>query len=250
MPHSDSATALDVTGLLVRSQPLIAAGSIDDAANILDVALDAGARRPSLVSDPGAFVAGTISRVQIALARGETPRAEELIERLMRYAPALKLTVEEDSPKVREVVERVRARIGARPKLRLTDIGDDCQGEVDVLLVSRSLGDTQELTRFDRCKATKTVTVSDAATDDEIVQGLLAASEIKLTIPTPEVAPPPITAPPVVADEPEAASPIYRRPWFWVAAAGLVATSAIVIWQVGGEDDPIPPQGVHVVPHF
>ncbi|MGE3545197.1 MAG: hypothetical protein AB7L28_14770 [Kofleriaceae bacterium] len=250
IPHADSATALDVTGLLVRAQPLIAAGSIDDAANILDIALDAAARRPSLVSDPAAFVSGTISRVQIATARGETARAEELIERLLRFSPALKLSVEEDSPRVREVVDRVRDRIGARPKLRIGDLGDDCQGEVDVLIVSRNLGEAQELTRFDHCKLVKTVTVAQVATDEEIELGLLTAREVKLNIPTPEPPPPPpITAPPVARDDVERPSPIYQRPWFWVAAAGLVATSAIVIWQVRGDDEPIE-QGVHVIPHF
>src|SRR5262245_53763592 len=44
-------TSIDVTGLLVGAQPLVDAGRLDEASNILDIALDAGARRPSLVTD-------------------------------------------------------------------------------------------------------------------------------------------------------------------------------------------------------
>src|SRR5678815_4157401 len=77
-----------------------------------DAAIESASARPHRVGDPVALVVAHVARASIALARGESRRAEDLIARLLRYDPSFTLMPGEDSPRLRRAVTEVRQRLG------------------------------------------------------------------------------------------------------------------------------------------
>src|SRR5262245_43717359 len=73
---------------LAQARSLALSGEVDQAALLYDVALGEGARIPHRLADPASLITALIKRASISLARGESARAEALLERVLRYDPA------------------------------------------------------------------------------------------------------------------------------------------------------------------
>jgi len=222
----------DVVAALSRGVALSRAGDLDRAAAALDPALDAGARSPQQIADPAGFLAAHVTRVSIALARGEVARADALLARVLQYDPAFALSADEDSPRMRDALARAHDRAGRLPALAVATLGDACRGHV--LVVARGLvtGST-ELLRFDGCRL-----VAQAVVQARFDAGDAAA----LLDPTPRVR---AVAPARSAIAAESA-PFYRRVWFWTAVgAVVVGGGAAAIYAATRGPEP-----VMVVPHL
>jgi hypothetical protein len=223
VPGRSETEVADVATTLARAQELAAAGSIDEAARLLDGALEAGARAPHLYANSDALVSAHVTRASIALARGEDALAAALLGRLLRWDPAFALADGEDTPRLSAALAATRKQLGETPALRPEDLGGLCA--VDELLVARPLGGGRvEVQRLARCKPLASAVVRDV---DENVLPLLG-------VPLP---------PPRRAER--RSRPVHERAWFWVAAGAVVGAAAIIVWQAsdGGE-------AADVVPHF
>jgi len=224
------APADEVRDGLARGLALSAKGRLDQAAAALDAALEAGARAPHRIADPERFLAGHAARISIALARGEAARADALLARLLQYDPGFALSAAEESPRMREAIERARTRAGPRPALAIAALGDACAGR-DLLVVARGLATgTTELLRFDGCRL-----VAQAAVRARFEPADAAA--LLDPVPRPRL------------DTREAAReespPFYRRAWFWTAVGAVVIGSGAAIYAgTRGPDE------VTVVPHL
>jgi len=101
----------------------------------------------------------------IALARGETRRAQELLDRLLRYDPTFALTPSEESPRLRRALGDARARLGPQPSPRPSDLGTACGGGADTVVVARALPRGIEIMRFDGCQLAASATSLDGSAD-------------------------------------------------------------------------------------
>lgn len=231
-PHVP-AREIDVDQTLARARQLETSGALDEAAASYDIALDVVMRSPQRLRDSARFVRSMVSRASIALARGERARAEELVERLLRYDPGFELLPAEKRPSMQAAVTRVRSKIGDPPPFSTDLVGDACRQGVDQLVVVRALaGQSAELHRLDRCRlgASRVVRVSTPAeTAAASLEGGKAVSA--------DDARGPARAGP---------RPIYKRAWFWVAVGAVVAAAVAggVIAAYTTEE------GVDVVPHW
>jgi hypothetical protein len=250
MLAADDGDASAELGILQRAQRLASSGALDDAAAVFDAALEAETRTPNHVGDHPDFVTAHVTRAAIALARGESGRAEELIERLLRYDPGFVLLPAEDSPRMRRTVDEVRRRLGPRPELRASDLGQNCAGEASVLIVARALpADRAELLRFDDCRPTASAVLGAGIDDEHLTAALLHPSERPRPLvvaarlePAPQPAGSLVAAPsPPLPPE----TPMYRRAWFWTVLGAVAAGSAAAIWATQRSTDE-----VHVVPHL
>lgn len=221
--------AADATAVLARGRELYRAGSLDQAARVLDAGLDTAAREPHRFGGSHEIVGAQVVRVSIALARGEEDRAELLIERLLRWDPTFAPAEGERSPRLAEALAAVRGRLPRAPALRASDVGGAC-ALADVVVVARpARGGRIELTRFDACRP-----VASAAVDPLAVESAIEALGGRVDA----LAAPPAT----VSGE----RPLIRRPWFWAAVgAAAVATTVIAIWSI-----PEPSDEADVVPHL
>jgi hypothetical protein len=232
--------------ILQRAQRLAAAGALDDAAAVFDAALDTATHAPSRVADSAELVTAHVTRASIALARGESGRAEELLERVLRFDPGFALLPTEDSPRMRRAVEEARRKLGSQPELRAADLGRSCASESGVLVVARSLGpDRAELLRFDDCKLTTTTALR--GDDEPLAAALLLPSEKHRPVTAALVLPAPLPEPTVAPPEPPPppSPPMYRRAWFWTVIGVVAAGSVAAIWATQRDKDE-----VHVVPHL
>jgi hypothetical protein len=244
----DAEASEEELAILQRAQRLAASGALDDAAAVFDAALEAAAHAPARLGDSAELVSAHITRAAIALARGEAGRADELIERVLRFDPGFALLPSEDSPRMRRAVDETRRRLGPQPELRASDLGQRCGGEASVLVVARALSaERAELVRFDDCKATKTAALRVGTDDEDLVTALLSPAERHRLIAAALPAVPPPSPPPVIAPDPPppAATPMYRRAWFWTVIGAVAAGSAAAVWATQRDKDT-----VHVVPHL
>jgi tetratricopeptide (TPR) repeat protein len=155
-----------------RAERLYRKVSFDAAAAASDQILDQAARDPERVLDGARLVALLVQRVSVALARGESQRAERLLELLLRYDPDFALTPTEAEPGLERELLAVRQRVGPRPPLAGSNLGEACH-TADVLIVARSLLHDIEIARFDHC-ALVADTVATTTTKDEQVIAALA----------------------------------------------------------------------------
>jgi hypothetical protein len=193
-------------------------GRLDEAATTFDAAIEEGARNPARVIDPRSFVNAHMARVAIALARGETERAHELVGRLLRYDPTVTPSEGEESPLMHQVFAEERAKLGTAPPIGRRDLQGACDGRV--LLVARPLADgVLELSRFDDCRlVAHTLSRTDA--DDERAVGVLAE-------PAPARAPQVRRADATLA--PVTTMPAPWPPWTLGAAGLVVAASGAAV---------------------
>jgi hypothetical protein len=209
----------DVAVTLARAQALADAASLDEAARILDAALEVAGRAPHHFADSDLLAAAALTRVSIALARGEAAVAEHWLERLLRWSPTLVLRPAEDTPRLRAALAAARARLGAQPALRPEDLGGLCA--IDEVLVARVLGPAAtEVQRRRGCRVVASVTVAEV---DASVLGLLGVAA-------------------VATDD---GAPVWRRGWFWVGVGVAASVAGVVAWRVAEPDDE-----VDVVPRF
>ena len=244
----DAEAALEELAILQRAQRLAASGALDDAAAVFDAALEAAEHAPARLSDSAELVSAHIARAAIALARGESGRADELIERVLRFDPGFALLPSEDSPRMRRAVDEARRRLGPQPDLRASDLGQSCGGEASVLVVARALSaDRAELVRFDDCRVITTAALRAGADDEQLVTSLLSPAERRRVIAMALPATPPPPPPAVIEPDPPPApaTPIYRRAWFWTVIGAVAAGSAAAVWATQRDKDT-----VHVVPHL
>jgi tetratricopeptide (TPR) repeat protein len=243
----DGEAALEELAILQRAQRLAASGALDDAAAVFDAALEAAEHAPARLGDSAELVSAHIARAAIAFARGESGRADELIERVLRFDPGFALLPTEDSPRMRRAVDEARRRLGPQPELRASDLGQSCGGEASVLVVARALSaDRAELVRFDDCKMITTAALRSGVDDDQLVTALLSPAERRRVIAAALTVPPP-PPPPVIAPDlpPPPETPFYHRAWFWTVIGAVAAGSAAAVWATQRDKDT-----VHVVPHL
>src|SRR5262249_33443325 len=137
---------------LTRARALTLSGALDDAATLLDAAIDQAARAPESILQPTPFVDALVQRAGIALARGEITRARTLLARLYRYDPSCVLQHEEQTPQLEAAASDVHQQLGAIPPLESGDLGPICAAHEVLLVPRRLLSGAVEIQRFDRCR--------------------------------------------------------------------------------------------------
>lgn len=210
----------DVASLVARGRELFLKGAVDEAAATLDVALEAAARRPDRIGDPAALVAGQVTRVQIALARGESGPADALLVRLLRWDGDFAPGPDEATPAVKSAFDAAAKGDAAAAPLSADDVGEACRAVDDLIVVRAARGGAIEIARLDHCRVAASVVardLTDAAALDRLAPAI-------------------VPAPPPAREEPS----LLARPWFWVAV-GAVAAASIGggLWlasQSGGEE--------------
>ncbi len=224
--------AADTAAVLARGRELYRSGALDQAARVLDEGLETAAREPHRFGGSDVIVNAQVARVSIALARGESERAELLLERLMRWDPTFAPVRGERSPRLGEAMQAVRRRLPATPDLRAEDLAGAC-ALADVLVIARpARAGRIELARFDHCRPVARVEVEPLAVD-RAIEGLGGRADA--------------LSPPVAGSGQGGGDrPLVKRPWFWAAVgAAAVATTLIAIWTI-----PDPSDEADVVPHL
>jgi hypothetical protein len=222
-------TLVYLSHLLERGRALAERAALDEAARTIDSALEEGARVPHRLAEPGEVVTAMIVRVSIAHARGEEERARVLLERLVRYDPAVELLPEEDSPRLRAALDEVRARLGRLPPLEPADLGEACRGRT--LVVARRLSNAgeAEMRRYDDCRPTAVTAVRPESPDEEVVAALTGPRSTTSAL----------TSPVAPAHDPSA--PDERRPvrrWLpWVLLGSGVVLGAAGAWGLWSADE-------------
>jgi hypothetical protein len=228
--------------MVARAEAQAATGRLDEAAALLDVALDEGARAPLQVSDPPALVRALVTRATIGLARGEQDRAEALIARVLRYDPTFALAAHEETPRMLAAVERVRERLGPEAALSRDELGERC-GSQTLLLARRLDARTIEYARYAGCQRVATARATEGTTDAALVAALGGP-----------MAPAASTA--SAATGAHASRPVYRsvwrRGWFWgvaLAVAVALAGASIGVW-AATRGEAADASSWHVTPRF
>ena len=154
---------------LARARQQALSGALDAAANLLDSALEEGARAPERLFELGDFVDGHLRRISIALGRGEMAKARSLLSRLYRYDPRFTLEPVERSPQLEAALEEVRKSLGPDPQLEVGDLGEGCADEI-LIVVRRANrppasggGRGLELLRLDSCQLVARTQLDDSA---------------------------------------------------------------------------------------
>jgi hypothetical protein len=207
--------------MVERAETLAASGRLDEAAALVDVALDEGTRAPLEVGDPPALVRAAIVRATIGLARGEQERADRLLALVLRYDPTFHLLPREESPRMRAAVERALRRQGATAALERADLGERCAEQT--LLVARRLdGSHVEYARYAGCVEVARVRAGDDEPEAALVTAL-GGPAVMATAPVAEALAP---RPPAAGDARRERRPVWRTGWFWGVTIGAVALVA------------------------
>jgi hypothetical protein len=139
-----------------RGQALFFSGAVDEAATLLDGALEEASHAPHQIArgDAPALIAGLVLRATIALARGEVARARALLARLVLYDPEARLEPLERNPQLEAAFRDVRA--SADRTLAAAEMAAACHA-ADVVLVGRAAAaEAVEIVRFDACRPVAT----------------------------------------------------------------------------------------------
>jgi hypothetical protein len=202
---------------VARADALGAAGRLDEAAALFDVAIDEGERAPLQVADGAALVHAHVARATIGLARGEGERAEALMARVLRWDPTFRPSATDETPRLLAVLDGLRERLGPRPPLSHGDAGESC---ADEYVVARPIGDGIELVRLVGCRPVAATVARGASGADATTVPPPAALATALGW----------TAPATPRSE---RTPVYRRAWFWVTLAGAAVVAVgtgVGIW--------------------
>ena len=164
---------LQISGELELGRGLKQSGAFDEAAQVLDRAIAEGVRAPHRIENPSEFVAAEVRRATIALARGETVIARDLLARLLRDDPTIDFSPNERNPQNRAALDEIRRQLGPAPALEAADLGEACLA-ADVVIVGRRLDSSGaiELTRFDDCHLVSKFILSDEKANGAAVAAL------------------------------------------------------------------------------
>jgi len=194
-PAPQLAPSFSLAQVVGRADTMNAAGRLDEAAALYDVAIEQGAHAPLRVAPSGDLVRALIARAAIGLARGEEARSGELLARALGWDPTLELLTGEDAPRMKAALAAVQKRLSSPPPLARDELGADC----DHLLVARRLDDrSTQLTRVEHCRVQAQTTIGDQTSDGLALTAL-------------GVAP---------APQKPARRPAYQRAWVWVTRGG------------------------------
>ena len=203
-----AAAPFSLAPLVGRADELSAAGRLDEAAALYDLAVEQGGRAPLAVDDAPALLHAMVARASIGLARGEEAQATALLGRALRWDPTLTLTADENRPRLAAAWAKVRATLAAAPPLERAELGADCAQ----LIVGRRLDErTSEISRVEGCRSVARAVVGDDVSDAAIAAQLGAAL------------PPPAPA----------RKPPYKRAWVWItvaAGAVVIAGAGVTAW--------------------
>lgn len=210
-----------VASLVARGRALFLKGAVDEAAATLDVALEAAARRPDAVGDPAALVAGQVTRVQIALARGESGPAAALLVRLLRWDADFAPGPDEATPAVKSAFDAAAREPAAHAPLSADDAGEACRAVDDLIVVRAARHGAVEIVRLDHCRVAASVVAGTDIADEAALDRLAPPA-------------PPVPAHPAARGE----RSLVSRPWFWVAV-GAVAAASIGggLWLASQDDE-------------
>jgi hypothetical protein len=135
---------------VAHARSLMVQGALDDAAALLDRTLAERSIDRLDADDQADWIAGTVRRVSLALARGEVGRARQLLARLLRFDPGFALAPGENTPPLRAALADVRSELGIAPPIPPADLEPACRS-ADVLLVARAMSTGVQVIRFDAC---------------------------------------------------------------------------------------------------
>lgn len=190
---------------LDESLALALAGRLDDAASSLEVSIAAAM---DSLHELGASVRLLDAHAMLASieeARGHQGRADELLDRVLELDPGFEPRPEQKSPRLLEALRRAHARHRGAPELRVATLGRACRG-ADVLVVARGAADGRvELFRFEGCRLVARARAGAGETAERLA----------------------ISLDPGVPSSPR---PIYRKPWFWVGCAAVVAAGSVATY--------------------
>jgi hypothetical protein len=188
-----------------RAKSLARRAMFDEAAVAFDELIGRGLRAPQRVDAPAQLISSMVARISIAVARHEPRRAAELLDRLLRFDPAVSLPADEDEPGIHAQLQLLRKKLGPQPTIGADELGAACRA-ADVLVVARTLdGGRVELTRFDDCRQvarTELVGGDDHAAAAALAPTTLAHGAVELTP----------ANPPAVAHELDSANAVSTPP--------------------------------------
>jgi hypothetical protein len=165
-----------------RAHALGLAGSLDEAASLLDGALEDAERAPGRTVGGPELVDAYIQRAVIALARGEQERLERVLAQLLRDDPAIELTAAEASPQLRDALAAARQRAGETPVLAAGDVADACEHLADVVVIGRAVEpDRVQLVRYDACQRVADVTIAATTPVDAHAVATLSGPRARLS---------------------------------------------------------------------
>jgi tetratricopeptide (TPR) repeat protein len=173
---ADRSASDDLAIRLERARALYHKVDFDRSAAAFDDVLERAARAPHKVTEGSLLVAAAVTRATIAVARAETKRMRQLLERFLTYDPTFSLLAEERQATVGAELEKARLRLGARPALREDELADAC-GQAEILVVVRHSFGKEALivTRLDACREALEIEVAPRTDDDTIATQLATA---------------------------------------------------------------------------
>ncbi len=188
-----------------RAKSLARRAMFDEAAVAFDELIGRALRAPQRVDAPAQLISSMVARISIAIARHEPRRASELLDRLLRFDPAVSLPADEDEPGIHAQLQIARKKLGPQPTIGADELGAACRA-ADVLVVARTLeGGRVELTRFDDCRQVARIEIVGG--DDHAAAAALAPS----TLPHGSVELTPAN-PPAVAHEVDSSNAVATPP--------------------------------------
>jgi hypothetical protein len=175
VPADDpSRKPIELVAPFERAKSLARRAMFDDAAVAFDELIGRALRAPQRVDAPAQLISSLVARISIAIARQEPRRASELLDRLLRYDPAVSLPAEEDEPGIHAQLQLARKKLGPQPSIGAEELGAACRA-ADVLVVARTLDKGRvELSRFDDCRQVARTEILDG--DEHAAASALATS--------------------------------------------------------------------------
>ena len=196
----------DLSTLARRARDLADNGAIPEAVATYDVVLQTLRQSPDHNPKPGLFADVAFARIALALAQDDAGVAEPLARLLLTYEPLVALSDDYASPRMTSLLARIRAE--KVPRIQAQHLGASCHRADTVVTIRRVYGG-YEAVRFDRCKRIASVEFATNSPDEPVLNALLGV--------TPSHGSP-------------QSKPIYRRPWFWVAAVAVGSAAAATVW--------------------
>jgi hypothetical protein len=214
------APSAELASRLQRARALALDAKLDEAAATYDLVLDTADRDPVQL-DARELIAAHVTRAQIALARGETARAQALLERLVVWDGDFAPTADEATPVIHDALTHVQPQT-AQDALVAEGVATACEHADTTIVVRTTRGGGLQIARFDGCTLAGALAMSSAPDERAVVDRL---------------------APPA---RPRAQRSLLRRPLFWVVTS-VVAGSAVGVFAWRETRNP---NGYNVAFHF